>query len=93
LHKWKNLMVLEICQTLMFIGKLGNIPANGTNITNDISPKRIIGLVDCNLRHLQHHVGQLDIILRREQNIGNPWIIFGDLSETSNLPEGTSPSK
>jgi len=52
-----------------------------------------IDLVDYNLRHLQHHVGQLDIILRREQNIGNPWIMFGDLTETSNLPAGTSPSK
>jgi DinB superfamily len=42
-----------------------------------------IDLVDYNLRHLQHHVGQLDVILRREQNMGNPWIMFGDLSETS----------
>lgn len=38
-----------------------------------------IDLVDYNLRHLQHHVGQLDIILRREQNIGNPWIMFSEL--------------
>jgi hypothetical protein len=52
-----------------------------------------IDLVDYNLRHLQHHVGQLDIILRREQNIGNPWIMFGDISETSNLPADTLPSK
>jgi len=42
-----------------------------------------IDLVDYNLRHIQHHVGQLDVILRREQNIGNPWIMFGDLPETS----------
>jgi hypothetical protein len=41
-----------------------------------------IDLVDYNLRHLQHHVGQLDIIVRRDQNIGNPWIMFDDLSET-----------
>jgi hypothetical protein len=52
-----------------------------------------IDLVDYNLRHLQHHVGQLDVVLRREQNIGNPWIMFADLSETSNLPVDTSPSK
>jgi hypothetical protein len=40
-----------------------------------------IDLVDYNLRHLQHHVGQLDIIVRRDQNIGNPWIMFDDLVE------------
>ncbi|MCX6121258.1 MAG: hypothetical protein NTX44_06525 [Ignavibacteriales bacterium] len=43
-----------------------------------------IDLVDYNLRHLQHHVGQLDIVTRREQNIGNPWIMFDDLSKTPN---------
>ena len=52
-----------------------------------------IDLVDYNLRHLQHHVGQLDIVLRREQNIGNPWIMFDDLSETTILPVDTSPTK
>ena len=52
-----------------------------------------IDLVDYNLRHLQHHVGQLDIILRREQNMGNPWIMFADLSETSNHPEDILPLK
>jgi hypothetical protein len=41
-----------------------------------------IDLVDYNLRHLQHHVGQLDIVIRRDQNTGNPWIMFDDLVET-----------
>lgn len=45
-----------------------------------------IDLVDYNLRHLQHHVGQLDIVLRREQDIGNPWIMFDDLSEKAAIP-------
>ncbi|MGD0036234.1 MAG: DinB family protein [Bacteroidota bacterium] len=52
-----------------------------------------IDLVDYNLRNLQHHIGQLDIVLRREQNIGNPWIMFGDLLETSYLPVDTSQSR
>jgi len=45
-----------------------------------------IDLVDYNLRHLQHHVGQLDIVLRREQDMGNPWIMFDDLSENAVIP-------
>ncbi|OGU32387.1 MAG: hypothetical protein A2057_03895 [Ignavibacteria bacterium GWA2_35_9] len=45
-----------------------------------------IDLVDYNLRHLQHHVGQLDIAIRREQDIGNPWIMFDDLSENAAIP-------
>jgi hypothetical protein len=45
-----------------------------------------IDIVDYNIRHLQHHIGQLDIILRREQDIGNPWIMFDDLLEKEGMP-------
>jgi hypothetical protein len=49
-----------------------------------------IDLVDYNLRHLQHHVGQLDIVIRREQDIGNPWIMFDDLSDKTKIPSDIS---
>ena len=49
-----------------------------------------IDLIDYNLRHLQHHVGQLDVLLRREQNIGNPWIMHAEISKKTEMPSDTS---
>jgi hypothetical protein len=81
-----------------FVRQKANQFIQNINVTYFTSPSPFewhgfpkIDLVDYNLRHLQHHVGQLDIILRREQNSGNPWIMFGDLMETSALPTNTSP--
>jgi len=39
----------------------------------------MIDLVDYNLRHLQHHIAYLNIILRREQDLGSPWIMHAPL--------------
>jgi hypothetical protein len=31
-----------------------------------------------NLRHLQHHIGQLNLLLRQEMNLSAEWITYGD---------------
>ena len=46
----------------------------------------MIDLVDYNLRHLQHHIAYLNIILRREQDLGSPWIMHATLSGQAEMP-------
>jgi hypothetical protein len=41
----------------------------------------MIDIVDYNLRHLQHHVAYLDIIIRREQNMGSPWVMHAQMPD------------
>jgi len=71
-----------------YIRQKANQFIQGINITFFKTPSPFewhgfpkIDLIDYNLRHLQHHIGQLDIVLRREQDTGNPWIMSDDLAE------------
>jgi hypothetical protein len=34
----------------------------------------VLEILFYNLRHVQHHVGQLNLILRQKGNVGTPWI-------------------
>jgi hypothetical protein len=47
-------------------------------------------LVDYNIRHIQHHVAYLDILLRREQDMGSLWIMHSELSDNEEIPSNES---
>jgi len=40
-----------------------------------------------NLRHVQHHAAQLNLILRQEYDIGSRWVLTASKKITDNLPE------